>query len=90
MKTIEMKTDETSSMVHHPRHYNWKGIECDQIIKWMAAGLEGERAFYMGSIIKYLYRYPYKGNLQEDLMKAEEYIRLLRESYESDAKGDDE
>ena len=42
MKTIEMKTDETSSMVHHPRHYNWKGIECDQIIKWMAAGLKRE------------------------------------------------
>ena len=85
----EKEVLENNNTVHHPKHYNWKGIECDQIIEWMAKGLEGKRAFYMGSIMKYLYRYPYKGNPQEDLMKAEEYIRLLRESYESDTKGDD-
>ena len=63
--------------------------DCKSCLMEDGAGLKGEKAFYMGSIMKYLYRYPYKGNPKEDLMKAEEYIRLLRESYESDTKGDD-
>lgn len=34
----------------------------------------------MGNIIKYLFRYPKKGTLEMDLMKAEQYTNLLRKN----------
>ena len=67
--------------IHHPDHYTWKGTECKKVIEIMTQGLSGEEAYYMGSIIKYLYRYPKKGTLKSDLMKAEEYTKFLRELF---------
>lgn len=72
--------DPSCDAIHHPDHYTWKGTECKDIIQMMTAGLTGVEAYYMGNIIKYLYRYPRKGTLENDLRKAEEYIRFLRES----------
>lgn len=67
--------------IHHPDHYTWKGIECKTVIEIMTLGLPGAEAYYMGNIIKYLYRYPRKGTIETDLAKAEEYIHFLRECY---------
>ena len=72
---------ETSDMIHHPDHYTWKGVECKKIIEIMTSGLPGVEAYYTGNIIKYLYRYPKKGTPVSDLMKAEEYTKLLRELF---------
>lgn len=47
-------------------------------------GLSGAKAYYMGNIIKYLYRYPKKGTLLSDLAKAEEYTKFLRELFMED------
>lgn len=47
----------------------------------MTRGLSGAEAYYMGNIIKYLYRYPKKGTLLSDLAKAEEYTEFLRELF---------
>ena len=71
----------TTDMIHHPDHYTWKGVECKKVIEIMTQGLSGEEAYYMGSIIKYLYRYPKKGTLLSDLAKAEEYMKFLRELF---------
>lgn len=67
--------------IHHPDHYTWKGTECKKVIEIMTQGLSGEEAYYMGNIIKYLYRYPKKGTPKSDLMKAEEYTKFLRELF---------
>ena len=67
--------------IHHPDHYTWKGTECKKVIEIMTQGLSGAEAYYMGNIIKYLYRYPKKGTLKSDLMKAEEYTKFLRELF---------
>ena len=67
--------------IHHPDHYTWKGAECKKVIEIMTHGLSGAEAYYMGDIIKYLYRYPKKGTLKSDLMKAEEYTKFLRELF---------
>lgn len=64
--------------IHHPDHYTWKGTECKKVIEIMTHGLSGAEAYYMGNIIKYLYRYPKKETLVSDLMKAEEYMKFLR------------
>lgn len=75
---------ETSDMIHHPDHYTWKGTECKKVIEIMTRGLSGAEAYYMGNIIKYLYRYPKKGTLLSDLAKAEEYTKFLRELFIED------
>lgn len=77
----EIDLEETQhDEIHKPDHYTWKGKECKEIIDAMTTGLTGIEAYYMGNIIKYLYRYPRKGTLESDLLKAEEYIRFLRGS----------
>lgn len=69
--------------IHHPDHYTWKGVECKTVIEIMTLGLPGAEAYYMGNVIKYLYRYPRKGTIETDLAKAEEYIHFLRECYKN-------
>lgn len=73
--------------VHLPDHYTWKGTECKDIITAMDAGLGGIEAYYVGCIIKYLYRYPAKGAPVKDLEKAEEYIRMLKDYVQVRASG---
>lgn len=79
----EMKQFIYSDEIHHPDHYTWKGVECKDVIETMVTGLSGIEAYYMGNIIKYLYRYPRKGTIETDLAKAEEYIHFLRECYQN-------
>lgn len=82
-KEIEkgMKKFIYSDEIHHPDHYTWKGVECKDVIETMVTGLSGIEAYYMGNIIKYLYRYPKKGTLISDLSKAVEYTEFLRELF---------
>lgn len=76
--------EDDADMVHHPSHYNYKSLECQDIISIMTEGLEGEEAYYMGAIVKYLYRYPKKGKAVEDLNKAKTYIDMIIEKLESE------
>lgn len=63
-----MKEDIVGDAVNHPTHYTShpSGIECIQITKHMN--------FCGGNAMKYLWRYPFKGNPIEDLEKAKWYI----------------
>ena len=81
---VDDEPGETSDMIHHPDHYIWKGTECKKVIEIMTRGLSGAEAYYVGNIIKYLYRYPKKGTLLSDLAKAEEYTKFLRELFMED------
>lgn len=78
----EMKQFIYSDEIHHPDHYTWKGVECKDVIETMVTGLSGIEAYYMGNIIKYLYRYPKKGTLETDLAKAAQYMTFLKEYFE--------
>lgn len=79
----EMKQFIYSDEIHHPDHYTWKGVECKDVIETMVTGLSGIEAYYMGNIIKYLYRYPKKGTLETDLAKAAQYMAFLKEYFEN-------
>lgn len=63
--------------VQHPDHYTWKGVECKNVIETMTNGLDGQEAYYVGNVVKYLYRYPKKGTALKDLMKARQYLDFL-------------
>lgn len=78
----EMRNFIYADEIHHPDHYTWKGVECKDVIETMVTGLSGIEAYYMGNIIKYLYRYPKKGTLETDLAKAAQYMEFLKEYFE--------
>lgn len=82
----EMKNFIYADEIHHPDHYTWKGVECKDVIETMTRGLSGVEAYYMGNIIKYLYRYPKKGTLEADLEKAAQYMEFLKEYFEKNEK----
>lgn len=79
---LDDEPGETSDMIHHPDHYSWKGVECKDVIETMTRGLSGIEAYYMGNIIKHLYRYPKKGTLEMDIAKAAQYMEFLKEYFE--------
>ena len=64
-----------SDMVNSPPHYNSSGIECLDAIE--AATGEGYQHYLQGNILKYLWRYRYKGKPVEDLQKARFYLDRL-------------
>ena len=60
--------------VNSPPHYNKSRIECIDAIE--SATDEGFEHYLQGNIIKYIWRYRYKGGV-EDLKKAKWYLKKL-------------
>jgi hypothetical protein len=70
--------DGSVSNVNNPAHYNQSGdIECIDAIK--ATLGENYQDYCKGNVMKYLWRYKYKGGL-EDLKKAQWYLNSMIES----------
>lgn len=68
-------------MVNSPPHYNQHGVECIDAIR--AATDKGYKYYLQGNIIKYLWRFDYKGKPVEDLKKAKWYLEKLIEHVDS-------
>lgn len=65
--------------VNHPAHYNAGKIECIDAIESAVTSLTGAQAYHTGAAIKYLWRWHFKGGVQ-DLKKARWYLdRLITE-----------
>lgn len=66
-------------MVHHPPHYvKDNGLECIEWIKLMLTP-EEFRGYLKGCACKYLWRHDKKGNRQQDLQKAQWYLKYLED-----------
>lgn len=65
-------------MIKHPDHYTFRGVEAIEVVKIMTDTATGVEAYLLGCAVKYLYRYP-RENGKQDLEKAEQCIRMLRE-----------
>jgi len=70
-------------LVNKPIHYNIGGVECIDAI--MAATNQNKEGYLQGNVIKYIWRYNYKGGLQ-DLQKAQWYLNKLIEVYKEKHK----
>ena len=68
---------ESTNEIKSPNHYTWRGKECEEIIGDITQCAEGKEAYYLGALVKYLYRYPKKGTPLKDLQKAKQYIEML-------------
>ena len=67
-------------MVNKPPHYQSAEIECIDAIR--AATGDGFHYHLQGTILKYLWRYRYKGKPLEDLKKARWYLDRLIDDYD--------
>lgn len=70
--------------VNHPEHYTFGNIECIDAINAATSILTGFQAYLSGTILKYIWRWPYKSGL-EDLLKARRYLDWLIEEVQKDA-----
>jgi len=72
--------------IESPDHYTAAGVEAIEIIERMVAGYRDPYEGYLvGSILKYLYRAPYKGRKLLDCRKAGWFLdRLIRELEEAE------
>ena len=72
--------EKQQDVVNHPQHYVSGGIECIEAIK-ASMSAEEFAGYLKGNTVKYLWRYRLKGKAQEDLQKADWYLkRLLTEN----------
>ena len=69
----------TDKEINSPEHYQGNNIECIDAIKAMV-GHFGFITYLQSSVMKYLWRFPAKGNPAQDLKKAEWFLqRLIKE-----------
>jgi len=74
---IKQMKDTKTDMVNSPSHYNQSGIECIAAIQ---AALGPNFKYYLqGNVMKYMWRFDYKGKPLEDLQKAQWYLNTLME-----------
>lgn len=73
-----------SDQVNSPSHYKAGQIEAIQGIAASMSSTEFE-GYCKGNILKYLWRYRYKGKPLEDLKKAQWYLQRLIDTLEKDA-----
>lgn len=72
--------DAKIDMVNHPQHYRTGKIECIDCISAVVSMYDGEQAYDVGQVVKYLYRAPTKQNFMQDLKKAQWYLNRLIET----------
>ena len=73
----EAYSNKILDMVNSPTHYNQAGIECIAAIQ---AALGPNFKYYLqGNVMKYMWRFDYKGKPLEDLQKAQWYLNTLLE-----------
>lgn len=66
-----------TDVVNKPLHYNTGAIECIEAIRASMSPLEF-RGYLKGNVLKYMWRYNYKGKPTEDVAKANWYLNYLQ------------
>ena len=70
------KAEKSSDNVNSPHHYTGGKVECIDAIEAAVSNMTGVRAFLVGQVIKYVWRFDKKGGV-EDLKKAKWYLERL-------------
>ena len=79
-------TTKSDPEVERPAHYNTGSIEAIEAIKASMDPVMFE-GYLKGQVLKYLWRYDYKGKPIQDLLKADWYLkRLIDQVFEREKK----
>lgn len=76
--------DSICDNINSPNHYKRCGMECIEAIRAACEGLDGVEAYYVGNVLKYIWRFKGKNGV-EDLKKARHYLDWLIEQEEKNA-----
>ena len=76
------KPDFKPDMVCHPAHYNQGKVECIDAMAAATVNKRGIEAICVSNVIKYLWRYEAKNEL-EDVKKAQFYLNRLVDELEA-------
>lgn len=72
--------------VNHPQHYTQSEISCIDGIDAVISGYNRPgHGYYAGTILKYLWRAPFKGHYLQDLEKAQWYLNRLVKKVQDEA-----
>ena len=74
-KTVNQIREGEPDMVNTPPHYKQYSFEPIDIITEVVKEYPPEIGFHIGTTLKYLFRSPFKGNMPQDLAKAEYYLQ---------------
>lgn len=66
-----------SDPVNKPAHYCKGKVECIDAIESATQGIPGPVSWYVGQVMKYVWRFHWKGRPKEDLEKAKFYLERL-------------
>lgn len=69
-------------MIQNPPHYKQYSFEPIDIITEVVKEYPPEIGFHVGTVLKYLFRSPFKGNLPQDLEKAGYYLQRANKELE--------
>lgn len=87
--TLENKSYDDSSnydAVNHPQHYMQSKIPCIDAIDSVTSGYSRPgHGYYAGTVLKYLWRAPFKGHYLQDLEKAQWYLNRLVKKVQDEA-----
>ena len=77
-RMTEMQEEQKVDSVNQPAHYNNGKVEC---IDGIEASMSPDefKGYLKGNLLKYVWRYQYKGKPIEDLRKARWYLEKLIE-----------
>ena len=74
---MRLHPEKFSDSVDHPAHYESGEMPVIEIIESVIDGLDSKQAFFLGNVIKYVIRAGKKGDIHEDLAKANNYAHRL-------------
>ena len=67
----------TQDLVNHPAHYTRGKVETIDGLESAVEGLQGKEAGLTWQVIKYMWRWKFKGQPLQDLRKAEFFLKRL-------------
>ena len=73
---VNVPTDEEGDPINAPSHYKAGGVECIELLRQNLTP-EQYKGFLLGNVQKYIFRCQAKGCEEQDLRKAEWYLRRL-------------
>lgn len=86
LKNESYDTYSNYDAVNHPQHYTQSGIECIDAIDSVTSGYERPgHGYYVGQVLKYIWRAPFKGQYLQDLEKAQWYLNRLVKKVQDEA-----
>lgn len=77
LSAYEKALREAHDPVNHPAHYEQGGRETIDIVEHVIAGVPSPQAFHLGCLLKYVIRAGKKGDMDEDLAKANNFAHRL-------------